>query len=612
MNAHTHSIQTFPLAQITLSPMNPRQTHDPFEIEALAMSIAVAGLLQPLACYQTDKRHVEVVDGGRRLAALQYLQTNGSGLMHWAPPDWSAIPCNVTTDDFQAQAWAGAAAASFLPLTASQEIRAYAAMADKHLPPEAIGRAFAVTTRHVKQRLKLANLSEATLNELATGTITLDVAQILTLAPSPEREAQLLANTIENRWGTHSLRMEIAKNQITATDRRAVFVGLDAYQDAGGVVIEDLFGTHTMLQDAGLLQKLFTEKLDAAAREMAQGWSWFTTIYESYYVSFGDTEGCQRVLRTPGELSEADTEDYERLCDLNANDALDEDGIAKLCALEDRIDGDWTDEEYATCGAFVLVDRDGAPRIEGGWRRKDAAPQTDSTDETETTEKVDTTPQTIPDNCRQDFQRIQLAAAQTAALGKFDQLLFLLAFQLSAGHIGYSKPLAIDLRPHVIAPEKDSGLRIDPRLQDPATDYNSPGMAEFDAFVAKGTKHRNAMLTQHLARCITPHTMSPFQAALIKGWATDVRAIWTPDAMNCFGRMPAPMLDAIWAELVPHEKAELAGVDFAAVKKKGDKAKALERLFSDAGYRETLGLSRDEANAIDAWVPDEMKGGSPS
>ena len=41
---------------------------------------------------------------------------------------------------------------------------------------------------------------------------------------------------------------------------------------------------------------------------------------------------------------------------------------------------------------------------------------------------------------------------------------------------------------------------------------------------------------------------------------------------------------------------------------KTKKAAELEKLFGNAGYRETLGLSRTENAAIDAWLPAEMGG----
>ncbi len=80
MNTAPNEIRFFPIDQIALSPMNPRQNHDAVEIEALAMSIAVAGMIQPLACYLPSDEAPEAVDGGRRLAAWRHLRANGSGM----------------------------------------------------------------------------------------------------------------------------------------------------------------------------------------------------------------------------------------------------------------------------------------------------------------------------------------------------------------------------------------------------------------------------------------------------------------------------------------------------------------------------------------------------
>ena len=56
-----------------------------------------------------------------------------------------------------------------------------------------------------------------------------------------------------------------------------MFVGLDAYEAAGGIIGRDLFQADGggYLKDVGLLERLVREKPDRSADEIrAQGWLW--------------------------------------------------------------------------------------------------------------------------------------------------------------------------------------------------------------------------------------------------------------------------------------------------------------------------------------------------
>ena len=59
-----------PLADLYLSPLNPRQEHDADGLKALAESLVSIGLMQNLAGLRDPEGRVGIVAGGRRLAAL--------------------------------------------------------------------------------------------------------------------------------------------------------------------------------------------------------------------------------------------------------------------------------------------------------------------------------------------------------------------------------------------------------------------------------------------------------------------------------------------------------------------------------------------------------------
>ena len=69
----------------------------------------------------------------------------------------------------------------------------------------------------------------------------------------------------------------LTEGAVRASDRRAQFVGLDAYAEAGGEVLRDLFQTDDggWLRDAALLETMVTEKLNEEAEAIrAEGWHW--------------------------------------------------------------------------------------------------------------------------------------------------------------------------------------------------------------------------------------------------------------------------------------------------------------------------------------------------
>ena len=63
----------------------------------------------------------------------------------------------------------------------------------------------------------------------------------------------------------------LTENAVRASDKRALFVGVDAYEAAGGIVLRDLFQSDDggWLQDVGLLDRLVAEKLEGDAERSA-------------------------------------------------------------------------------------------------------------------------------------------------------------------------------------------------------------------------------------------------------------------------------------------------------------------------------------------------------
>jgi len=73
----------------------------------------------------------------------------------------------------------------------------------------------------------------------------------------------------------------LTEDTVRASDRRAQFIGLEAYERAGGAVMRDLFAHDDggWLQDVPLLDRLVTAKLKADAEGIApEGWKWIAEV----------------------------------------------------------------------------------------------------------------------------------------------------------------------------------------------------------------------------------------------------------------------------------------------------------------------------------------------
>ena len=87
------SIQYFPLAQLYVSDLNPRQDADPEGIDLLADSLAMIGLIQNLSGILDAEGRVGIVAGGRRLRAIARAVERGEIRAKAVTEDlWDVLP----------------------------------------------------------------------------------------------------------------------------------------------------------------------------------------------------------------------------------------------------------------------------------------------------------------------------------------------------------------------------------------------------------------------------------------------------------------------------------------------------------------------------------------
>ena len=279
----THMKTTVPLNKLILSDLNVRRTNPEVSIEELADSIHEKGLLQNLVVAEGlgGKGVHEVGGGGRRWRALLR-----NVKLKRIPRDWE-VPVKVVDRDKLREA--SLAENLKEAMNPADEVEAFASiiadyeaagMADRRERVAHCARRFGLTVRYVDQRLRLADLAPAILDALRRGEITLDSAQAYAGHPDQAVQLKIFEGEKKKGYNQHSassIRDAIAGKVYSSDHKLVVYVGLDAYLEAGGRVEADLFFAledRQVILDPSLIDKLARQKGDIEAGKLAQGEGW--------------------------------------------------------------------------------------------------------------------------------------------------------------------------------------------------------------------------------------------------------------------------------------------------------------------------------------------------
>lgn len=614
--AETPAVEGIALADLYLSDMNPRQEADPEGIALLADSIAMIGLIQPIAGFRNPDGKVGIVAGGRRWRAIK-LAIERDPDLPMRRPELSLIPTRLAPDEGTARSWAAVENSAREDLHPADEVRAFGRMHEGGASVATIARTFGTTEVKVYRRLALAALPAVILDAYKAGEITYGTAAAFTIAQDETLALTVLSQIKGRDVSEHRVRQMLQPEAVSQSDRRALFVGIDAYVEAGGKRTADLFTDAVFIEDPALLDRLFAEKLEAAAAELRAGWKWVEIISDQTFVPYTKTEKLARLYREEGTLTDEQSARYDELAELMEGDVLDEDGIAELEALDALAVGDFTDEQRQHGGVFLFVDRDGRAQIADAFVRDEdraeavAAGVLQGFHAATSTKAEDSAPKSPYSAALvDDMKAARLHALQAALIRKPELLLDLLGFMLSGR--GGRHEQVFDLRPiqASIMPSKTEGLRPDERL---VAEREPDGhgfmddedrVTAFEAFQAEGKKARNAALAVGLARTL-PY---PFRKAALferieELAEADIRQVWTPSAEGFFGRVSADYLDALLLDLTG---CDPQGSGFKAWKaqKKAEKAADMEKLFTRADYQSAWRIDAEKKARIDAWRPD--------
>jgi len=386
------SSRDIPFNKLALSQSNVRRVKAGVSIEDLAASIARRGLIQSLSVIPVvdaeghETGMFEVPAGGRRFRALELL-VKQKRLAKIAP-----VPCVVRKrdDEILAEEVSLVENIDRAPLHPLDQFRAFQDMRVKGKTEEDIAAALFVPVQVVKQRLRLAAVSPSLLDIYAEDGMTLDQLMAFTVTDDHARQEQVW-EAIKDAWSKepYQIRRMLTETTVRASDKRAVFVGVEAYELAGGIVMRDLFQSDDggWLQDAALLDRLVAEKLKATAETIAaEAWKWIEVAVSFPYDA---TRGLRELQGEPLDLT-ADEQatiaalnsEYQKLeAEYEDADELPDEVDQRLGEIETALSAFDTRPvrfeaaDIARAGVFISIAHDGTVAIDRGYvRAEDEAP----------------------------------------------------------------------------------------------------------------------------------------------------------------------------------------------------------------------------------------------
>lgn len=649
MNAHavieSGAVIEVPLNKLKKSPKNARRTpHGEAAIEALAASIAAKGLLQaPVVEPETAEDgaptgfYLVTIGEGRRLAML--LRAKRKDIRKTEPvrcvvdtandPHEISLDENVTRTDMHP----------------ADQFEAFKRLSDERgLSAEDIGARFGVSAQVVRQRLRLGAVSPKLMAIYRDDGLTLDQLMAFAVSEDHERQEQVYNQLSWNRSAA-LIRRAMTEAKVAASDRRAVFVGADAYAEAGGKTLRDLFTEDGggWLEDAALLDRLAIEKLEAIATGVREreGWKWATACLD-----YPHGHGWRRVYPQPVQRTEDEaaqiaalSEEYDALVsEWDAVEDLPPEVDARLkeidAALEAFGDGTAYDpEDVARGGVFVVLGHDGQARIERGLiRPEDEAPEPEvgSSEDGESdgepadaaSERGDVQDEPEEDGLAPLSERLVLDLTAHRTMGLRDAL-------------ASDTTLALTALVHALAlktfyPPYDQPSCVEVKLVSAYLDGHAPGVGESPAGRRIAERHDawaqrlpresgeawgfvagldGGELLDLLAHCVSlgvnavhnPMDRKPGAWAhaevLAQRVGLDMSRTWTATVSSYLGRITKPrILDAVREAAAADAAERIAGL------KKSEMAEAAEPLMAGTGWLPPL-LRTAQVEAAPDGVP---------
>ena len=655
------AVRSIPLDRLEVSPANVRKTDAGLQAFAeLKASIAAHGILSNLVvrAFEAPGRF-SVIAGARRFAALIDLADDGQ-----IAPDMP-VPCRVLAIDAAETEISLAENVVRAAMHPADQVEAFAALAESGATVSAIAARFGVAERTVEQRLRLGNAAPELLQAYRDDEIDLESLRAFSITTDHARQTAAWKQVSEQGYRPNAWQIKrmLTEDRVPAAAAIAQFVGIQAYEAAGGHIDRDLFSrdddTGAWFENPALLDKLATQRLQETADELAKSWKWAEPRLDADWTTFASFA---RVHAIPAEPTPEETAERQKLgarhdeiATLDEDEFTEEHNIEaeaieeRLGEIEDQIGSrsTYAPDDMTIAGCIVTIGNNGEPQIVSGLVRPDDIPPSAPSPDTKSGDTENTAAATEPARSRVEQPAMTLPAASTdpaaaarkhagIGLGLADDLrsirtavvkvelcddfeaafdLFVFQAARSVFVNGYV-PTALEIstretadRPRLRINDQEFGaenpgeelLADRSSLRLDWTQNDDDGEA-FAAFVALPTKDKKKLFAASVARTVKPQLSFEHEAR------PELEATVARLDID-FAAKLRPTANMFWSRINKAQTLDIAratlGIEWAAGHSKDKKpvlADAMERAFG-AADEVPAGVTPESRSAALAWVP---------
>jgi ParB family chromosome partitioning protein len=324
-----------------------------------------------------------VVAGGRRWRALRRLLEEGRITSEYP------VPCLIVSYERAVQI-SLTENSGREPMHPADEFEAFKTLIDAGQTIEEVAARFGVAPVVVQRRLRLANVHQKFIALYREGTITLEHLMAFAVTDDHGQQLEVWESLGAHGRSPNALRQALTESEVSLRAPVARFVGLKAYEKAGGVACRDLFAEEDddVSFDADLVRKLATAKLEKCAEKVRkEGVAWVHVCLDFGYASRAAYKHVTTVFRDPTEEEQKELDDVatalgrvegemEALQDEDERVAELEREAAELDQQYEALNAKLSapdPEQKALAGAVVSIGHDGKVQIERDLLRPEDA-----------------------------------------------------------------------------------------------------------------------------------------------------------------------------------------------------------------------------------------------
>lgn len=519
----------------------------------------------------------------------------------------------------------------------ADQVQAFAALFRQGLSEADIGLRFGLKEAHVRKLLKLGRVAKAIMSDYRKDRLSLEQVQAYALVDDSKRQLACYRELGEDA-SAFAIRRHLVGEAIEAGQGIGAFVGITAYENAGGALARDLFAETVYLQDTELVERLALDKLarQAAKVEREGQWAWVNHGLERDTLTRGRVRLTAELIDVPAE-QRAERERLEQhVAELEAvdDDAPLPDEFADADALYEAIDAanealwqyedalekrysGYTAQQRALAGVVVTLNWRGELEIIEGLARPQDVAKTAAADnagsdrseheagehaageESEAPASKPLSQALIQDLAAHRRQITRVALLDQPALAA-DLLHYSLCVQVLSERCWEGRTFcdaSFSCVPCTTDGEGSAVSRAGEALTGAREALNTAWLAEegagtqLAAFRVLGKRDKARLVTYCTAQLLQlgPRGESAPRDALVDELAPAFRAFWQPTEAQYFKRLTtgqllesfAPVLGEFWAESQQG-------------KRKGDVIESLKQAFAED-------LPAGEARA--SWIP---------